>query len=75
MCVFQSGKKSVGIFREIVMSLLFYVRKIREIFISESRKEKLHIKYPISLHMVVLPAQTLKPKSGFQRMFLAVHTA
>lgn len=75
MCVFQSGKKSVGIFREIVMSLLFYVRKIREIFISESRKEKLHIKYPISLHMAVLPAQTLKPKSVFQRMFLAVHTA
>lgn len=52
------------------MSLLFYGRKIREIFISENRKEKSHVKYPISLHMVVLPAHTLKPKSGFQRMFL-----
>lgn len=69
------GKKSIGIFCEIVISLLFYVRKIREIFIHETRKEKLQVKYPISLHMVVLPAQTLKLKSVFQRVFVAVHTA
>lgn len=51
----QSGEKFLEIL--IFLYTLFYVRKIRKIFISKTarrtRKEKLKLKYSLSFHMVI----------------------